>query len=136
MQPIAVDKVRELAGLSLLLRFGLDPNGVQVPYLRNGDYRAYLAKHLDLLWALLRPPIITTVREVTCLLHARTRGKEQSITSLGRQEWAEQQDSSDSELHVYTLCLEKFPPLNCLQLCQILTDFHIFALLESAWNLL
>jgi len=49
MQPIAVDKVRELAGLSLLLRFGLDPNGVQVPYLRNGDYRAYLAKHLDLL---------------------------------------------------------------------------------------
>jgi len=35
-----------------------------------------------------------------------------------------------------TLCLKKFPPLNSLYLCQILTDCQIFAALESIWNLL
>ena len=27
---------------------------------------------------------------------------------------------------IYTLCLKKFPPLNCLKLCQILTNFQHF----------
>ena len=31
---------------------------------------------------------------------------------------------------------KKFPPLNSLQLCQILTDSHIITLLQSVWNLL
>ena len=35
-----------------------------------------------------------------------------------------------------TLCLKKVPTLNSLQLCQILTDFQNFSLLESVWNLL
>ena len=35
---------------------------------------------------------------------------------------------SQKSSHLYTLC--------SLWLCQILTDFHIFALLESVWNLL
>ena len=37
---------------------------------------------------------------------------------------------------IYTVSQKKFPPLNSLWLCQILTDFQIFALLESIWNLL
>ena len=37
--------------------------------------------------------------------------------------------------HVHCVS-KKFPPLNSLQLCQMLTDFQIFALLESIWNLL
>jgi len=41
------------------------------------------------------------------------------------------------ELNISTLCLrKKFPPLNCLKYCQILTDFQFFALLESVQNLL
>ena len=38
--------------------------------------------------------------------------------------------------HAYTLCLKKFPPLNSLQLCQILADFQNFCIAESLWNLL
>ena len=36
----------------------------------------------------------------------------------------------------YTVSQKNFPPLNSLYLCQILTDFQIFPLLESVWNLL
>ena len=41
-----------------------------------------------------------------------------------------------SHIGRYTLCLKKFPPLNSLQLWQILFDCKVFALLKSVWNLL
>ena len=84
-------------------------------------------------WKITSRTGVTHVIELSPCMHS-THSYVQQNYNMNRVSWqlARARCGYD-EIH----CLsKKFPPLSSLLLSQILTDFQIFALLESIWNLL